>query len=77
MWACDLKLEDFLIMFNFMRGDFIFIPPQKALVMSKWSLKELIQYLRSSVFEPLDRAPLFRLMQKIIVLVLWSSGRRK
>ena len=44
-------------MLKFMRGDFIFIPPQKALVMSKWSFKDLIQYLSSSVFEPLVRAP--------------------
>ena len=42
-----------------------------------WSLNVLLQYLRSSVFEPLDRAPLFRLIQKTIVLVLLSAGRRK
>ena len=62
-------------MLKIMRGDFIFIPPQKALVMSKWSLKELIQYLRSSVFEPLVREPFFRLMQKIIagVMVVWKE----
>ena len=77
LWTCDLEMEDLLITSKFMRGAFNFNPPQKAKVMPKWSLNVLLRYLRSSVFEPLERAPLYRLMQKTIALVLLSSGRRK
>ena len=77
LWMCDLDLEDLLITTKFMRGAFNFNPPQKAKVMPKWSLNILLWYLRSSVFEPLERAPLYRLLQKTLTLLLLSSGRRK
>ena len=60
----------------FRRGLFNFNPPQKAKEMPKWSVDDVLIFLKGSLFEPLHSVPLFRLRQKLLFLLLLATGRR-
>ena len=77
LWACDVDLDVLDITSRFMRGTFNFDPLDSAAAMPRWSLNVLMKYLRSSHFEPLELATPVKLTQKLIALILLSSGRRK
>ena len=76
LWACDVDLEGVLLEY-FMRGLFNYRPPQIAKQMPVWSLNQLLSFLKSSEFEPLEQASPLRLTQKVFCLLLLASGRRK
>ena len=76
LWACDIDLEGVLLKY-FMRGLFNYRPPQIAKQMPVWSLNQLLSFLKSSEFEPLEQASPLRLTQKVFFLLLLASGRRK
>ena len=69
----DLNDEDLV---RFMRGVFLFRPPVKAKEMPSWSLNDLLCYLESEVFEPLESCSEVKLLQKTLFLILLASGRR-
>ena len=73
--ACGVDINGFSSNF-FLRGLFNFEPPQRARAMPRWSLEDLLIYLRSSTFEPLRSAPFSRVLQKALCLILLASGRR-
>ena len=72
-----MDLEVLNVTHKFMRGTFHRNPPIRAAPMPRWSLTVLMKFLRSSYFEPLESASPVRLTQKVIALILLSSGRRK
>ena len=76
LWACGVQMEGVLLDY-FMKGVFNFRPPQRAKVMPAWSLNHLLNFLKGSEFEPLERASPLRLTQKVWCLLLLASGRRK
>ena len=59
-----------------MRGIFNFNPPLKTKEMPKWSLNQVLAYLKSDKFEPLDAVSDHLLTQKALFLILLASGRR-
>ena len=75
LWAC-FSMEG-LVNEYFMKGVFIFRPPQKFREMPRGSLNLLLNFLKGNCFEPLELAILTRLTQKTLFLFLLASGRRK
>ena len=58
-------------------GAFQLRPPKKAIELwPRWDINDLLSYLCSSVFEPLERAPWEKIMIKTIILILINTGRR-
>ena len=58
-------------------GAFQLRPPKKAIELwPRWDFHELLDYLCSSVFEPLEQAPWDKIMVKTIILILINTGRR-
>ena len=62
--------------FSFMKGLFRKKPPCRGAPLPTWDLTDLLKYLKSDVFEPLDKVPWERLIQKTLALILLASGRR-
>ena len=60
----------------FQRGLFAFNPPLKAKEMPKWSLDDLLIYLKCPVFEPLETASFSKLLLKTLCLLIIATGRR-
>ena len=60
----------------FQRGLFAFNPPLKAKEMPKWSLDDLLNYLKCPLFEPLESAPFSKLLLKTLCLLIIATGRR-
>ena len=44
--------------------------------MPSWSLEDVLNYLNSSRFEPLDQAPDYQKFEKAVILILLATGRR-
>ena len=61
---------------TFMKGLFNMIPPRRCAPMPSWSLNDLLGYLRSGPFEPLEQVSWELLTQKTLALFLLASGRR-
>ena len=59
-----------------MRGIFNFNPPLKTKEMPKWSLNQVLAYLKSDRFEPLEEISDHLLTQKALFLIFLASGRR-
>ena len=59
-----------------LRGVYASRPPPRDGLMPRWSLSDLLGYLRGPDFEPLDKATWKALIQKTLVLFLLASGRR-
>ena len=59
-----------------LRGVYASRPPPRDGLMPRWSLSDLLGYLRGPDFEPLDRATWKALIQKTLVLFLLASGKR-
>ena len=77
LWACNVDLEGLNVTHKFMRGTFLQKPPRRAAPMPRWSLNVLWKFLLGREFEPLESASPIRLTQKVIALLLLSSGRRR
>ena len=75
LFAKDVEINQ-EVMSLFMRGIFNLNPPKRAKEMPVWSLTVLLEFLVSKEFEPLEQASSLRLTQKVLCLVLLSSGRR-
>ena len=60
----------------FQRGLFAFNPPLKAKEMPKWSLDDLLNYLKCPLFEPLETASFSKLLLKTLCLLILGTGRR-
>ena len=71
----NLDIDDPLIC-DFMRGLFKTRPPRRAAPMPCWDLSDLLEYLRSEKFEPLDLVSHEFLFQKVGILLLLATGRR-
>ena len=69
----DMNDEDLI---RFMRGAFLYRPPIKAKEMPSWSLNDLLCFLESEDFEPIDICAEEKLLQKTLFLILLASGRR-
>ena len=61
---------------EFMRGVFGFRPKPKFSKLPKWDLNLLLEWFSSEEFWPPEFCPWYRLLQKVLVLTLLSSGRR-
>ena len=61
---------------SYMRGLFNFRPPRRRADMPAWSLSDLLGYLSTSKFEPLEGLPLRNLTKKTLALIMLSTGRR-
>ena len=61
---------------TFMRGLFNYAPPPRSAPMASWLLDDLLHFLLSDEFEPLESVSIRRLVQKTLVLLLLASGRR-
>ena len=59
-----------------MRGVFQFRPPVKAKAMPSWSVNDLLSFLEGEAFEPIESCSEDRLLQKMLFLILFNSGRR-
>ena len=52
-------------------------PGQRGVsVLPKWSLQGLLDFLNSSVFEPLEEAPFRMVRSKLLTLICLNTGRR-
>ena len=60
----------------FLRGFFNINPPARQKPMQDWCLSDLLLFLKSDSFEPLEVVSLKALTQKTLVLLLLASGRR-
>ena len=74
-WGCGFDVNSF-VSDQFLRGLFNYRPPARAAPMPVWSINVLLSYLQSAAFEPLDSVPSSFLIQKVLCLILLSSGRR-
>ena len=63
-------------MSDFMRGMFGWKPKPKSTRLPKWDLNQLLEWFTSEEFWPPERCAPFRLLQKTLVLIMLSSGRR-
>ncbi|CAL4163172.1 unnamed protein product [Meganyctiphanes norvegica] len=75
LFSCNVEIN--CISFElFMRGLFNLAPPSRAKETASWSLNDLLLFLLTSQFEPLESATFIRLTQKALCLILLASGRR-
>ena len=76
LWSArGLNLDSQLVN-DFMGGLRRAKPPRRAAPMPSWELNDLLRHLRSSAFEPLERADTSHLIQKVGILILLATGRR-
>ena len=61
---------------RFMEGCFSLRPPPRHGFMPTWDLSELLIFLSSNTFEPIETIPFRLLTQKLLALLLIASGRR-
>ena len=61
---------------SFMTGLYREKPPIRGVPLPSWDLTDLLLYLKSRVFEPLEDAPLDTVLRKALVLILLATGRR-
>ena len=61
---------------RFMQGVFNLRPPSRDQRMPVWLLDDLLSFLCSDTFEPLDHKPFSIVKRKTLVLLLLASGRR-
>ena len=75
LFCLGLNLDCELVTY-FMRGLFDLNPPPTHGFMPSWDLSDLLLYLRSDEFFPLESISWYRLTQKTLALLLLASGRR-
>ena len=68
--------DDDPLTFSFMKRLFRKKPPCRGAPLPTWDLTDLLKYLKSDAFEPLEKASWPRLIQKVLALILLASGRR-
>ena len=61
---------------RFMQGVFNLRPPSRDKRMPVWLLDDLLKFLCSEVFEPLEQKPFRIVKKKTLVLLLLATGRR-
>ena len=59
-----------------MEGCFALRPPPRHGFMPTWDLSDLLIFLSSNAFEPIETIPFSLLTQKLLALLLIASGRR-
>ena len=75
LFCLGLNLDSELVRY-YMRGLFDLNPPPTHGFMPSWDLSDLLLFLRSDEFFPLESISWYRLTQKMLALLLLGSGRR-
>ena len=75
LFCLGLNLDCELVRY-YMRGLFDLNPPPTHGFMPSWDLSDLLLFLRSDEFFPLESISWYRLTQKMLALLLLGSGRR-
>ena len=72
----NVNLYDSVMISKLFAGAYHLKPPKKTDHFPKWSLQNLLDYLNSDGFEPLERAGWDKVFRKTIILLLLATGRR-
>ena len=75
LFCLGINLDCELVRY-YMRGLFDLNPPPSHGFMPSWDLSDLLIFLRSDEFFPLESISWYRLTQKTLALLLLASGRR-
>ena len=75
LFSLGLNLDCALVV-HYMLGLHAIKPPPSHGFMPPWDLSDLLLFLQSNVFHPLEDCSFLRLTQKTLALILLASGRR-
>lgn len=75
LFSLGLNLDCPLVV-HYMLGLHAIKPPPSQRVMPPWDLSDLLLFLQSGEFHPLETCSFLRLTQKTLALILLASGRR-
>ena len=75
LFAKDIQIKG-VISDGFLKGIFLNDPPDRAKELLRWNLNDLLRFLESETFGPLEEKPFLRKYQKTLALILLATGRR-